>query len=121
MPLNSVAHSAWSIMRRSKRLRCRSQCTEHTARSSRKERNNTHFEQGSRSFRVASPEDMVLMLLEFYKGDGKRPRRLWETILEILTAQGVLLDLAYLRLWATVLDVAPLLEQALITAGLSKA
>jgi hypothetical protein len=79
------------------------------------------LEEGSRSFRIASPEDMVLVLLEFYKGDGKRPRRLWETILEILTAQGVLLDLAYLRLWATVLDVAPLLEQALITAGLTSA
>jgi hypothetical protein len=86
------------------------------------ERGQQHpLEEGSRSFRVASPEDMVLVLLEFYKGDGKRPRRLWETMLKILTAQGVLLDLAYLRLWATVLDIAPLLEQALVSAGLSKA
>jgi hypothetical protein len=78
------------------------------------------LEQGSRSFRFASPEDTILMLLEQYKGGGKRTQRLWETILEILTAQGVLLDLIYLRLWATVLDVTPLLEQVLIAAGLSK-
>ncbi len=61
------------------------------------------------------------MLLEHYKEGGKRTQRLWETILEILTAQSVLLDLEYLRLWSTVLDVTPLLEHALITAGLSKA
>jgi hypothetical protein len=60
------------------------------------------------------------MLLEHYKGGGQRTQRLWETILEILTLQGVLLDLTYLRLWATVLDVTPLLEHALVTAGLAK-
>jgi hypothetical protein len=76
---------------------------------------------GSSSFRVASPEDTILMLLEEYKGGGQRTQRLWETILEILTAQGVLLDLTYLRLWATVLYVTSLLEHALVTAGLSKA
>jgi hypothetical protein len=79
------------------------------------------LEQGSRSFRVASPEDMVLMLLEQYKAVGQPIRRVWDTILEILRAQGVLLDLAYLRVWATALDVAPLLEHALVSAGLSKA
>jgi hypothetical protein len=79
------------------------------------------LDQGSRLFRVASPEDTILLLLEHYKGGGQQPQRLWETILEILTAQGVLLDLTYLRLWATVLDVTPLLEHALVTAGLSKA
>lgn len=79
------------------------------------------LEQGSRSFRVASPEDMVLMLLEQYKGGGQRTRRIWDTMLEILRAQGKQLDLAYLRVWATALDVAPLLEHALLTAGLSQA
>jgi hypothetical protein len=78
------------------------------------------LDQGIRLFRVASPEDTILMLLEHYKGGGQHIQRLWETILEILTAQGALLDLTYLRLWATVLDVAPLLEQALASEGLSK-
>ena len=79
------------------------------------------LDQGSRLFRVASPEDTILMLLEHYKGGERRTPRLWETILEILTEQGVVLDLTYLRLWATVLEVTPLLEQALVTAGLSNA
>ena len=79
------------------------------------------LDQRSRLFRVASPEDTILLLLDHYKGGGQHIQRLWETILEILTEQGVLLDLTYLRLWATVLDVTSLLEQALVAAGLSKA
>ena len=44
------------------------------------------LDQGSRLFRVASPEDTILLLLEHYKGGEQRTQRLWETILEILTA-----------------------------------
>ncbi len=79
------------------------------------------LEQGSRAFYVASPEDTILTLLERYKGGWQRFRRLWEAIVEILAQQGSTLDLAYLRLWATSLDVAHFLEQALATAGLSNA
>ena len=61
------------------------------------------------------------MLLEQYKGSGQPIRRVWDTMLEILRAEGKQLDLAYLRVWATALDVAPLLENALVSAGLSKA
>src|SRR5260370_12147288 len=77
------------------------------------------LEQGSRAFYVASPEDTILTLLERYNGGGQRFQRLWESIVEILAVQGSTLDLAYLRLWATSLDVALLLEQAVATAGLS--
>lgn len=77
------------------------------------------LEQGSRAFYVASPEDTILMLLERYKGGGQRFQRLWEAIVEILVMRGSTLDLAYLGLWATSLNVALLLEQALATAGLS--
>jgi len=79
------------------------------------------LEQGSRAFYVASLEDTILTLLERYNGGVQRFQRLWEAILEILAVQGSILDLAYLRLWATSLDVALLLEQALITAGISNA
>jgi hypothetical protein len=79
------------------------------------------LEQGSRSFRIASPEDMVLVLLEQYKGGGRPIPRLRDTTLEILRAQGKQLDLPYLRVWATALDVASLLERALVSVGLSKA
>ena len=79
------------------------------------------LEQGSRAFYVASLEDTILTLLERYNGGVQRFQRLWEAILEILAVQGSILDLAYLRLWATSLDVALLLDQALITAGISNA
>ena len=79
------------------------------------------LEQGSRAFYIASPEDTILMLLERYNGGGQRFQRLWEAILELLALRGSTLDLAYLRLWATSLDVALFLEQALATAGLSNA
>jgi hypothetical protein len=79
------------------------------------------LEQGSRAFTVASPEDTILTLLERYNGGVQRFQRLWESIVEILVMRGSTLDLAYLRLWATTLDVALLLEQALATAGLSNA
>lgn len=79
------------------------------------------LEQGSRAFSVASPEDTILTLLERYNGGGQRFQRLWESIVEILAVQRSTLDLAYLRLWATSLDVALLLEQAVATAGLSNA
>ncbi len=87
----------------------------------RQERAQRHaLEQGTRSFRVASPEDTILMLLEGYKEGGKHTQRLWETVQEILRAQGAQLDLSYLRLWGTALDVAPLLEQARLRAGLTQ-
>ena len=86
----------------------------------RQERAQRHqLEQGSRAFYVASPEDTILTLLERYNGGGQRFQRLWEAIVETLALRGSTLDLSYLRLWATSLDVALFLEQALATAGLS--
>jgi hypothetical protein len=78
------------------------------------------LEQGSRLFHVASPEDTILTVLERYKAGGQHLPRLWEDIQEILTIQGSSLDLAYLRLWATSLNVTFLLEQAMVEAGLGK-
>ena len=78
------------------------------------------LEQGSRPFHVASLEDMILTVLERYKSGGQHLPRLWEDIQEILTMQGSSLDLTYLRLWATSLNVTFLLEQALLKAGLAK-
>lgn len=80
------------------------------------------LEPGSRAFHVAAPEDTILMmLLERYNGGGQRFQRLWEAILDLLALRGSTLDLAYLRLWATSLDVLLYLEQALASAGLSDA
>jgi hypothetical protein len=88
----------------------------------RQERVQRHaIEQGSRAFYVASPEDTILTLLERYNVGVQRFQHFWEAIVEILALRGSTLDLAYLRLWATSLDVALFLEQALVSAGLSNA
>jgi hypothetical protein len=78
------------------------------------------LEQGSRAFYVASPEDTILTLLKRYKVGGKHYQQVWEAVLDLLAQQGSTLDLAYLRLWATSLDVTLFLEQALASAGLSE-
>jgi hypothetical protein len=88
----------------------------------RQERAQRHaIVQGSRSFYVTSPEDTILTLLERYNGGLQRFQRIWEVILDLIAQQGSTLDLEYLRLWATPLNVALLLEQALKSAGLSNA
>jgi hypothetical protein len=88
----------------------------------RQERAQRHaLEQGSRAFYVASLEDTILTLLQHYDGGGQRYQRVWEAVLDLLVQQGSALDLAYLRLWATSLEVTLYLEQALAAAGFSKA
>lgn len=69
-------------------------------------------------FLLASPEDVILNKLEWYKMGGEVSDRQWNDILGVLKVQGTSLDLAYLRQWAAALDVSPLLDRALEDAGL---
>lgn len=69
-------------------------------------------------FLLASPEDVILNKLEWYKMGGEVSERQWNDILGVLKVQGTSLDLAYLRQWAAALDVSPLLDRALEDAGL---
>lgn len=66
---------------------------------------------------VASAEDTVLTKLEWYRKGGEVLDRQWLDVLGVLKVQGELLDLVYLRRWATMLGVADLLERALAQAG----
>ena len=72
----------------------------------------------TRAFYVASPEGTILNKLEWYKMGGGVSDRQWNDILGVLKVQGTNLDMAYLQRWASALDVAELLQRALVDAGL---
>lgn len=71
-----------------------------------------------RTFPVASPENMVVNKLEWYRMGGGVSIRQWNDILGVLKAQRTALDVAYLERWAAALDVSDLLDHALVEAGL---
>jgi len=62
---------------------------------------------------VASPEDMVLQKLMWYRDGGGVSDRQWGDVRGVIKTQGDRLDLAYLRLWAGRKGIAELLERAL--------
>ncbi len=72
----------------------------------------------ARPFYVASPEGTILNKLEWYKMGGGVSDRQWNDILGVLKIQGTNLDMPYLHRWATALEVADLLQTALVDAGL---
>ncbi len=76
--------------------------------------------EGSRTFYMASPEDLLLNKLEWYRMGGEVSDRQWNDILGVLKVQGTALDMDYLQRWAADLKVTDLLERALVDAGLKE-
>ena len=62
---------------------------------------------------VASPEDMVLQKLIWYREGGGVSDRQWGDVIGVIKTQGNRLDLAYLHLWAGRKGISELLERAL--------
>jgi hypothetical protein len=61
----------------------------------------------------ASPEDIVLEKLDWFrKGQGISERQ-WRDVLGVLAVQGTRIDLDYLRRWARQLGILDLLDRAL--------
>ncbi len=67
---------------------------------------------------ITSPEDVVLMLLEWYRDCETTADDQWNDILGVLKVQAPTLDLKYLRQVAHTLNISGLLEQALIDSGI---
>ena len=65
------------------------------------------------SIYVASPEDVILSKLEWYRRGGETSERQWRDILGVLKTRAGELELDYLRKWAKELKVIDLLERAL--------
>jgi hypothetical protein len=76
------------------------------------------LEVGSRPFFFASPEDMILAKLDWWKLGGGVSNRQWNDILELMKEKHAALDIAYLRQSAPMLGVADVLEKAFNDAGL---
>lgn len=67
-------------------------------------------------FWVASPEDTILVKLEWYRDGGEVSERQWRDVQTVLMTQENL-DQDYMALWAKELDVLDLLNRALEDSG----
>lgn len=67
-------------------------------------------------FNVASPEDVILRKLDWYKIGGGVSERQWNDVLGVLKVQALALDYAYLNEWAVRLGLKELLDQAISDA-----
>ena len=61
----------------------------------------------------ASPEDLVLQKLNWYREGGGVSDRQWRDVIGVIKTQGSRLDLVYLHLWAGRKGLADLLVRAL--------
>ena len=66
----------------------------------------------STQFFLASPEDVILSKLEWFRLGDEISQRQWGDVLGVLKVQENALDRAYLEKWAAELEIADLLERA---------
>ena len=66
----------------------------------------------------ATPEDILLHKLTWYKAGGEVSDRQWNDVLGVLKVQGDQLDMVYLKEWAEKLNVFNLLMKAIHEAGI---
>ena len=75
---------------------------------------------GERLVFVASPEDVILNKLEWYRMGNEVSERQWQDVLGVLKVQQDTLDRAYLASWAAELGISELLSRALGEAGIER-
>ena len=74
-------------------------------------------EKSAPRFYLASPEDVVLAKLEWFRSGGGVSDRQWNDVLGVLKVQGGSIDEQYLRHWAQQLGISELLSKALGEKG----
>jgi len=74
--------------------------------------------QGGLEVCVATPEDVLLSKLRWYRDGGEVSELQWRDVIGILNAQAGQLDWPYLRRWAPELQIDGLLERAVQEAGI---
>jgi hypothetical protein len=80
---------------------------------------NLGEDEATRRYYVASPEDVILNKLDWYRQGGGVSERQWNDVLGILKVQQSSLDREYLRHWAEELGLPDLLQRALQDSGLN--
>jgi hypothetical protein len=65
----------------------------------------------------ATPEDIILKKLEWFKKGGGVSERQWQDVLGILKVQSTALDMIYLRRWAKEITITELLDKAIKDAA----
>ncbi|MBA7538444.1 hypothetical protein ES705_30719 [subsurface metagenome] len=78
----------------------------------------TVAEGSSQQLFFATPEDIILNKLEWYKIGKEVSDRQWNDIIGVLKVQGSGLDMVYLKKWAKELSVSILLKKAVDEAGI---
>ena len=68
---------------------------------------------------IASPEDVILNKLDWYRQGGCLSERQWNDVLGILKVQQSSLDMEYIRRWAATLELTDLLLRALADSGMN--
>lgn len=66
-----------------------------------------------KEFKLVSPEDIILLKLQWYKDGGAVSERQWNDIQGVLESQRETIDIPYLKQWAQKLSLSDLLENAL--------
>jgi len=67
-----------------------------------------------------TPEDIILIKLEWYKSAGESLIQQWNDVLGVLKVQGTGLNMDYIKTWAKELRVAGLLERAFEDVGITE-
>jgi hypothetical protein len=75
-------------------------------------------EDASRQLFFATPEDIILHKLTWYKAGEEVSDRQWNDVLGVMKVQGDQLDMVYLDRWAKELSVSELLKKAIDEAGI---
>jgi hypothetical protein len=66
----------------------------------------------AKPFSVISPEDIILLKLQWYRDTGHSSERQWDDVIGVLKVQADKLDFQYLKKWAGILGINDLLEKA---------